>query len=358
MQEKQNSRILVVDDEGTIREILQRTLEAEGHHVVSAMDAAQALTMMDGCPFDLVLSDIMMPGMSGVELLKEIKVICPDTAIIMVTAVADTQTAINAMKQGASDYVTKPFNLVEVILSVDRALEKKSLLMANREYRMELEDKVAEQTEEIRTTFFGAVKSLAEALEAKDPYTNGHSKRVTELAVILACESGISKAEQDQIRVAGLVHDIGKIGVPEAILHKPDRLTEQEYDCIKEHPAKGERILKPIVRDPLVLSIVLHHHESFAGGGYPEGISGEEIPVGARIMSVADAYDAMTSSRPYRSAMHPDAAKSQLLANRGSQFDPEVVDLFLKLDDKMPFCPISAAPAEKSVENDNNHEIV
>src|SRR5665811_1444260 len=171
MQDKKLTRILVVDDENTIREILQRTLESEGYQVDIAADAAEALTMMDGCAFDMVLSDIMMPGMSGVELLKEIKELCHDTAVIMVTAVADTHTAINAMKQGASDYVTKPFNLVEVILSVNRALENKALVIANREYKMELEDKVVQQTEEIRSTFLGAVKALAEALEAKDPYT-------------------------------------------------------------------------------------------------------------------------------------------------------------------------------------------
>ncbi|MDO8737149.1 MAG: response regulator [Thermoleophilia bacterium] len=348
MNDKKNNNILVVDDEATIREILQRTLESEGYQCGTAADASEAITIIDSSEVDLVLSDIMMPGKSGVELLRDIRKKSPDTAVIMVTAVADTQTAINAMKQGASDYVTKPFNLVEVMLSVDRALEKKSLILANREYRLKLEEKVQQQTEEIRLTFLGAVKALAEALEAKDPYTNGHSIRVTELAVTLARESGLSTDEQEQIRLAGLVHDIGKIGVPEEILHKPDRLTEQEFDFIKEHPGIGERILRPIISDPVVLAIVRHHHEQFAGGGYPEGLAGEDIPMGSRLMGVADAYDAMTSSRPYRNAMHPDKAKSQLLANRGSQFDPEVVDLFMSLDDKkMPFCPISAAPGRK-----------
>jgi putative two-component system response regulator len=347
MEAKNQTKILVVDDEATIREILKRTLESEGYQCDTAVDASEALIKMEGCAVDLVLSDIMMPGKSGVELLGEIREKCPDTAVIMVTAVADTQTAINAMKQGASDFVTKPFNLVEVMLSVDRALEKKALLMANREYRLRLEDKVEEQTEEIRKTFLGAVKALAEALEAKDPYTNGHSKRVTELAVTLARESGMSEQEQEQIRLAGLVHDIGKIGVPEAILHKPDRLTEEEFDFIKEHPAAGERILKPIISDKTVLAIVRYHHERFAGGGYPEGLAGEDIPIGSRLMSVADAYDAMTSCRPYRSALHPEKARNQLLINRGSQFDPDAVDLFMTLDEKMPFCPISGAPAEK-----------
>jgi putative nucleotidyltransferase with HDIG domain len=220
-----------------------------------------------------------MPGKSGVELLQEIKNKCPDTAVILVTAVAETQTAINAMKQGASDYVTKPFNLVEVMLSVERALEKNSLLIANRDYQVRLEEKVEQQTEEIRKTFLGAMKALAEALDAKDPYTKGHSMRVTELAVTLAREYGLSEGEQEKIRLAGLVHDIGKIGIPEEILHKPDRLTEKEYEFIKEHPEIGERILKPVISDPEVLEIVRHHHERFSGSGYPEGLAGEDIPI-------------------------------------------------------------------------------
>lgn len=345
MANKKDARIMVVDDEATIREVLQRTLEGEGYACLTASDAEDAISHLKKGDIDLVLTDIMMPGKTGVELLGDIRADYPDTAVIMLTAVADAQTAINAMKQGASDYVTKPFNLVEVMMSVDRALEKRSLLIANRDYRNLLEQKVEEQTEQIRITFLGAVKSLVEALEAKDPYTNGHSKRVTEIAVTLAVELGLSRQEQDQIRLAGLVHDIGKIGVPEEILHKPDKLSDVEFEFIKEHPTIGEKILKPIINDRQVLAIVRYHHERFAGGGYPEGISGEDIPLGARLMAVADAYDAMTSSRPYRGALSPKKAKSQLLANRGSQFDPEAVDLFIACEEKMPFCPLSAKPA-------------
>jgi putative nucleotidyltransferase with HDIG domain len=345
MADKKDARIMVVDDEATIREVLQRTLEGEGYACLTAFDAEDAISHLKKGGIDLVLTDIMMPGKTGVELLGDIRADYPDTAVIMLTAVADAQTAINAMKQGASDYVTKPFNLVEVMMSVDRALEKRSLLIANREYRNLLEQKVEEQTEQIRITFLGAVKSLAEALEAKDPYTNGHSKRVTEITVTLAVELGLSRQQQDQIRLAGLVHDIGKIGVPEEILHKPGKLSEVEFEFIKEHPTIGEKILKPIISDRQVLAIVRCHHERFAGGGYPEGISGEDIPLGARLMAVADAYDAMTSSRPYRNALSPKKAISQLLASRGSQFDPEVVDLFIACEEKMPFCPLSANPA-------------
>jgi putative nucleotidyltransferase with HDIG domain len=264
----------------------------------------------------------------------------------MVTAVSDTQTAIGAMKMGASDYVTKPFNLVEVVMSVDRALEKRRLVMANREYRDQLEKKVEAQTEELRVTFLGAVKSLAEALEAKDKYTHGHSRRVTEVAVTMAVEMGMPSQDVEAIRLAGLVHDIGKIGVPEKILHKPGKLTEEEFDLIKQHPTIGVRILKPVIRDTGVIAIVEHHHEHFAGGGYPAGIAGDEIPPGSRIMAVADAYDAMTSTRPYRAPLTVEEARRQLLVNRGSQFDPDVVESFMKSEEKLPFCPISAAPSQ------------
>ncbi|MHB9053112.1 MAG: HD domain-containing phosphohydrolase [Thermoleophilia bacterium] len=345
MKSIKETSVLIVDDEATIREVLQRTLESEGYYCETAGNVDEAVGMIQKRSFELVLTDIMMPGKSGVELLKEIQTFSPDTAVIMVTAVSDTQTAINAMKMGASDYVTKPFNLVEVLMSVDRALEKRALYLSNRDYRDHLEQKVEKQTDEIRSTFLGALKALAEALEAKDPYTNGHSKRVTEITVTLAREMSFSEEELAQIRLAGLVHDIGKIGVPEAILHKAGKLTDKEFDLIKDHPAMGEKILKPIIRDAEVLAIVRYHHERYSGGGYPEGISGDGIPLGARLLAVADAFDAMTSSRPYRKAMSVEKAKGQLLANRGSQFDPEAVDLFIKAEKKLPFCPMTAQPA-------------
>lgn len=343
MAKKRNS-VLVVDDESTIREVLSRTLSDEGYACRSAGNVDEALALLDEQPADLILSDIMMPGRTGVELLEDVMKRTQNTAVIMVTAVADTQTAIKAMKMGAFDYVTKPFNLVEVLMSVERALEKRALIISNREYREHLEQKVEEQTGQIRETFLGAVKSLAQALEAKDPYTNGHSVRVTQISVTLAQEMGLGKQFIEKIRLAGLVHDIGKIGVPEEILHKPDKLTDEEFDFIKSHPSKGEKILRPVIKDPEVLDIVRSHHERFAGGGYPNGLEKEAIPLGARIMAVADAYDAMTSNRPYRRALTPENARAQLQASRGSQFDPEMVDLFIKVEKKMPFCPVSASP--------------
>jgi len=348
MNERTKTNILIVDDESSIREVLQRTLEASGFTCGTACNVDEALMKLSEAEYGLVLSDIMMPGRTGVELLQEIKARYPDTAVIMVTAVSDVQTAINAMKQGAYDYVTKPFNILEVTMSVERALEKRTLLITNREYREHLEQKVEEQTDEIRATFLGAVKSLAEALEAKDPYTNGHSKRVTEVTVTLATEASLPELQLDRIRLAGLVHDIGKIGIPEQILHKPDKLTDAEYEMIKEHSVIGQRILRPIIRDQEVLRIVRHHHERYDGSGYPDGISGDAIPECVRLIAVADTYDAMTSNRPYRKALTPEIARELIVKGSGTQFDPEAVELFLATEMKLPFCPLSAAPRETS----------
>lgn len=341
-----NARVMIVDDEATVREVLLRTLEEQGYQCLTAANAAEALAVLQTCPVDLVLSDIVMPGKSGVDLLREIRALCPDTAVMMLSAVVDTQTAIMAMKLGAYDYLMKPFNLEEVLLSVERVLEKRNLILANREYREHLEQKVEEQTEQLRESFLGAVKALAEALDAKDTYTNGHSRRMTEVVVTMAREMRLGEKTVEQVRLAGLVHDIGKIGVSEEILLKPGKLSDEEFASIREHPVAGEKILRSVIRDQDVLAMVRHHHERFAGGGYPEGIKGEEIPLGARMLSVADAYDAMTSNRPYRDALTPEKARSQLLANRGSQFDPDVVDAFISSEEKMPYCPISARPGK------------
>ncbi len=345
MPDKEIANILIVDDEASVRDVLKRALAEEGYNCAVAVDVESALHILSSSPVDLVLSDIMMPGKSGVDLLKEISARWPDIVTIMLTAVANTRTAIEAMKLGAYDYVMKPFNLDEVRLGAERALEKRNLILANREYREFLELKVEEQTVELRETFIGSMKALAEALEAKDTYTNGHTHRVTEIAVAMAREKGLPEEEIARIRLAGQVHDIGKIGIPEEVLRKTGKLTDAEFDLIREHVVLSERILKPIIKDEEVLAMVRFHHERYDGRGYPDGLAGEDIPFGARLLAVADAYDAMTSNRPYRPAMTPEKARSQLLAGRGSQFDPEAVDILIEAEEKMSFCPISAAPA-------------
>jgi len=330
MTEKQKT-ILIVDDEEVIRRLLHQKLSGEGYHCEEAGSAEQALDRLRSNTIELVILDIKMPGKSGIELLPEIEAGYPDTAVIMATAITDTSTAIQCMKQGAYDYLTKPFDLDEVILSVVRALEKRRLELENRDYRQHLEQKVEEQAQKIRASFFSAITALAYALEAKDKYTSGHSQRVTEISVAIAKELGMPRNSIEKIRLAGLIHDIGKIGVKESVLNKPGKLTDEEYQHIKSHCDVGERILTPIVEDEEILKAVRHHHERYDGRGYPDGLSDEQIPLGARILAVADTYDALTSERPYREAMSTETAFAEIERGKGTQFDPEVTNAFLRI---------------------------
>lgn len=326
----QQATVLIVDDEPVVRRILRQRLSAEGYLCEEAADANQATAKIND-NLELVILDIKMPGRSGAELLPEIRLKHPDTAVIMATAVADMEMAIECMKQGAYDYFTKPFSLDEVSLSVGRALEKRRLELENRDYRKHLEDKVEIQARKIRTSFLNAVTALAYALEAKDRYTSGHSQRVAQVSLAIARELGLPQESLERIRIAGLIHDIGKIGVRESILNKPSRLTEEEFQQVKCHCELGERILNPIVEDGETLKVVRHHHEHYDGSGYPDGLAGEAIPLGARILAVADAYDAMTSERPYRAALSREVACAEIERGQGCQFDPRVASTFLKI---------------------------
>ncbi len=346
------ARILIVDDEVRVREILSRKLTDNGYHCCTASDGNLALKELKAKPAALVLLDISMPGKSGIEVLKVINEKYPDTAAIMVTAVADIEIAINSMKMGAYDYIIKPIDLKLLLLSVDRALEKRRLILENREYQHSLEKKVSAQTRRIRESFLNSITSLANALEAKDKYTHGHSHRVTEIAVAIAQELGVSVEKIEKISLAGLVHDIGKIGVRESVLNKPGKLTDDEFEHVKLHCEIGEHILRPVIEDKEVLEMVRHHHERYDGTGYPDGLAGEQITKGASIvavaeavaeacdtivsdaamtLAVADAYDSMTSARPYRPAMTSKVACAELKRGKGKQFDPSIVEALFKV---------------------------
>ena len=325
--------ILVVDDEEHIRKLLQRILEKAGYDVLMASSGQEALDKLvqpENEKPQLILLDIMMPGKSGIELLPEIKASYPDTAVVMATANTDIDIAIQCMKQGAYDYITKPLNLDEVLISVDRAMEKRRLELEIKDYQQHLEEKVAEQAEKIRASFLNAITALAYALESKDKYTSGHSQRVANIAVAIAKDTGLSEESIGRIRLAGLVHDIGKIGVKESILNKPSRLTEEEFRHVQKHPEIGEHILAPITEDLEVLKLVRYHHEHYDGNGYPDRLKHGQIPLGARILAIADAYEAMTSERPYRKAMSNDNAFAEIDHGNGTQFDPGVVDSFFR----------------------------
>jgi len=329
-----NDRLLIVDDENGIRSLLGINLSKMGYTWDEAGDAYQALEKIEERCYSLVLLDISMPGMTGRELLPLIKEKCPDTAVIMATALADTSLAVKCMKEGAYDYLTKPFDFNNLESSIYRALEKRRLELENLEYKEHLEEKVEEQADKIRQSFFNAMTSLAYALEARDEYTSGHSNRVTVSALAISEQLGVDPIQTETIRLASMVHDIGKIGIKENVLNKPGKLTEEEFRHIKTHPEIGERILQPVVDNQEIISIVRHHHERYDGNGYPDGLKAEEIPLGARILAVADSYDAMTSQRPYRAALHQNEALDELGKGKGTQFDPQMVDIFISFSSR------------------------
>lgn len=323
--------ILIVDDEQIVRRLLHQKLANEGYSCAEAGSVDEALDILNGNrEIALIISDMKMPGKSGMELLAEAKSKFPDTAVIIATAVNETATAIECMKQGAYDYLTKPFKLDEVSFSIWRALDKRRLQLENREYRQHLETKVEQQAEKIRASFFNAITALAHALDAKDGYTAGHSQRVSEIAVGIGIELDLSHEQLESLRLAGMVHDIGKIGIDGTILHKPGILSPEERMEMEKHPAIGEHILLPVVEDSSILAMVRNHHERWDGGGYPDRLAGTGIPLGARILALADTFDAMTSERPYRIANSMDFAVSEITRCSGCQFDPSVVEGFLK----------------------------
>lgn len=329
-----NETILVVDDEQLVREMISRRLEKRGFKCLMAGDGHSALKLASKNNISLVLLDISMPGMSGLDVLAGIKDEHPDTMVIMVTAVVDINTAIKAMTSGAYDYLIKPIETEILNISVTRAIERRSLIVENKEYQRNLEQKVTEQTEEIQKTFINTVASLANALEAKDEYTRGHSERVTDIAIKIARELGLNETDIEKIRLAGLLHDIGKIGVREYILNKPGKLTKEEFEQVKTHSKIGEHILRPVIKDKDILDMVIHHHERYDGRGYPDGLTDNQISLHASILAVADAYDAMTSDRPYREALSIKQAREEFKRFTKKQFRPLVVEALFGILDK------------------------
>ena len=320
--------LLIVDDEAAIRQLLHRKLSREGYRCEEAGSAEQALDRLAANSTSLVILDIRMPGKSGIELLREIKMGHPDTAVIMATAVTEISVAIQCLKQGADDYICKPFNLEEVVLGVQRALEKRHLQLKIREYKQYLEEKVEEQTGEIRKLFLGAIEALVCALEAKDRYTGGHSRRVTETALALGDELDLSADDMEDLRWGSLLHDVGKIAVDQLTQNKPGRLTQEEYEHIMIHAHVGAGIVQPVVNERVV-EMIQHHHDHYDGSGLHQVIAGREIPLAARILAVADAFDAMTSDRPYRPAMSREEALNEIKRCMTTQFDPAVAEAFL-----------------------------
>jgi putative nucleotidyltransferase with HDIG domain len=322
-------RCLVVDDEAALRSVLVRTLESAGYSCAQAGSGTEALAILEREAFALVLSDIRMPGMDGVGLLRAVQQRWPDTAVVMLTAVAEVDTAVACLHSGAFDYIAKPFQVDEVRARVGQALEKRRLVLDNRQYQLHLADMVRQQAVRIEELFLEGVQTLVHALEAKDPYTQGHSARVAAYAGAIGRALRLSEAEVQVLELGAELHDIGKIGVRESVLQKDGRLSREEYEHIMAHTVIGARILEPLLKhEPQAIAIVRSHHERLDGAGLPDGLRGEEIPLMARIVTVADSFDAMTSSRPYRPALPVEHAQRELRSRSGEQFDPVVVDAF------------------------------
>ncbi len=330
MPEAGSVHCLVVDDEPRLRRVLVRLLEGEGFTCREAGSGTEAMERMQEDPAPLVISDLRMPQMDGVTLLREILARWPDTAVIVVTAVAEVESAVACLQLGALDYVAKPFHLDEVRARVMQALDKRRLILENRSYQQQLEDRVQVQARRIEEIFLEGVQALVQALEEKDAYTRGHSARVARYAVGIARQLKLDAEVVDTIALGAELHDIGKIGVREAVLYKPGKLTDDEYRHIMEHPVIGARLLGPLMRDaPSALAIVRSHHERMDGKGLPDGLRGEDIPFEARIVTVADSFDAMTSVRPYRPGLSVAQAVRELQDGKGVQFEPQLVEAFL-----------------------------
>ncbi|HEY0005585.1 MAG TPA: HD domain-containing phosphohydrolase [Pyrinomonadaceae bacterium] len=328
------ARLLIVDDEPEVRDLLC-TLLGEAYSCCSTSSAEGALTLLHAEEFDLVLSDIQMDGMCGLELVSRLRALAPDTLIILISGMHTIESPIKALRAGAYDYIMKPFDLAQVEASVARALDHRALLMSKYLYENHLEKLVQQRTRELEAAlssqevaYRSTLKALGAALETRDHETHGHSERVIDFSLRLGLELGLDREQLRALEFGALLHDIGKIGVPDAILRKPAKLTDREWTEMRRHPLHGQSILHGIEFLEGAARVVAQHHEQWDGSGYPLGLCGEEIDFNARIFSVADAFDAMTSDRVYRAARSYEAAALELDQYAGRQFDPRVVAAF------------------------------
>jgi len=326
-------RVLVVDDEGAIRLALTRFLGTRGYHVEAAESGKAALALLDHGKFTAMLCDVRMPGMTGLDVLKRALVADPDLAVVMLTAVNDAPTATEALSRGAYDYLVKPVELPDLQHALERALHKRTLVLEQRRVEQLIREEVATRTAEIehekealRTLTVSVAETLVNAMEAKSIYLRGHSQRVAELGASIADSLHLDADTVEAIRLAGHLHDVGKIGIREEVLDKPGTLTPQEYEHVRDHVRIGMDILAPLRHLGVVLDYIRDHHEHFDGGGYPRGVAGETITIGGRILCAADAYDALTSKRAYREPMSAEETLQFLRQSAGALLDPAVYE--------------------------------
>ena len=331
--EPDGGRLLIVDDEDTIRLVLAKYLRTRGFEVVTADSGAAALEALQSARFDLMLCDVRMPGLSGVEIVPAVREIDPDLGIVMLSAVNDAPTATEVMSHGVLDYLTKPIELESLYDAIARALHKRALLRDQRRVERVIREEVDERTKELelekghlRDITVSVVETLVMAMEAKDAFQRGHSARVGQLAASIAEYMGLNPDVVEDVRVAGRLHDVGNIGIREELLNKPGSLTADEFSQVKEHVRIGVEILSPLKHIERAVVFVGDHHEYWDGSGYPNGSGGEQISIGGRILAAADAFDAMISRRAFRDPKSQDTALTELQMQVGRQLDPRVFE--------------------------------
>jgi len=330
--------VLVVDDEEPIRNALRKFLKQQQFEVYTAGSADEALQQLRLHKVALMLSDIRMPGTSGVDLVPQALEIEPELAILMLTAVNDATSAALCMQRGAMDYLTKPIELADLGRAVHRALKRREMLLESRQLNQWLKEEVTTRTAELQRernrlerVSTATLEALVNALEAKDPYLRGHSARVADLSANIATEMGFSEEDVDRVRMAGRLHDLGKIGTRDAVVNKEGPLTADEFEHVKQHVIIGAQILAPLVHLGDIVAMVKSHHERFDGTGYPDGLRGEEVPLGGRVIAAAEVYDALTTSRPYQEKMTPEQAVERMADLSGTVLDPKVYEALVRI---------------------------
>jgi response regulator RpfG family c-di-GMP phosphodiesterase len=328
--------VLIVDDDRHIRDILRELFLSSGYQAQVAADGREALERFDAERPPLTVTDVHMPVMDGVELLKKARAIDPDAAFLVLTGVANVQTAVESLKFGAYDFIMKPVHMDELLIAAERALEHRSLLIERREHQVVLERRVEEATRELgstlrelESTYRTTLEALGSAIDTRDLGTHAHSRRVRGYSLAIARAYGMSEIDLRDLEHGVLLHDIGKIGIPDAILLKPGPLTPAEWKIMRTHPEIGRQLVEQIAFLRPAVPIVYHHHERWDGTGYPKGLKGADIPLGARIFAVADSFDAMTFDRPYSRAIEFEAARREIQRSAGTHFDPAVVASFM-----------------------------
>lgn len=325
-------KILIADDSPNIRQMLKQSLKKDGYLIKEASNGLSAYNELLSNNYDLCLLDIKMPGQNGLEVLKNMrekeKI---DTAVIIITGYSETDHVIQVLRLGADNFIKKPFTIAEMRMAIKTAIRNRQLKKQNEKYKETLENEVDIKNLELKSAYKDIIEAIANSIQTRDIYTGKHAHRVCSIVIEFGKALNYSSEKLDEMEIGAMLHDIGKIGIVDSILKKPKILTPEEYDEIKKHPRIGYNIIKNIQSLRKIIPYVLYHHEWYNGTGYPEKLSGNDIPVEARIMAVADSLEAMTSDRPYRNKLSLEAAYQEILNCSGSQFDPKLVELFREL---------------------------